>query len=92
MLRQIGTRTVRAASTVSINMADHGVAIMALNAPPVNTLNATLCSEISSSINSIVSDKASAIVLTSAKPGVFSSGLDIFSMYDKENDLISAFF
>jgi enoyl-CoA hydratase/carnithine racemase len=74
------------ASTVNVTMADHGVAIMSLNAPPVNTLNAQLLGDIKSSIDSIVSSKSSAIVLTSAKPGVFSSGLDIFSMYGKSDE------
>ena len=100
MLCRVGKSCVRAASanasanvtpSVNVTMADHGVAIMALNGPPVNTLNAQLLGDIKSSIDSLVADKASAIVLTSQKPGVFSSGLDIFSMYDKQEDDLRAY-
>jgi len=67
-------------------MAPGGVALMTLNNPPVNTLNAQLLGDIKTAVDQVVADKGAAIVLSSAKPGVFSSGLDIFSMYGKTDD------
>ena len=72
-------------------MADNGVATLALTSPPVNTLNAELLSSIAESIKAISADGAKAAVLTSGKPGVFSAGLDIMSMYGRNDDELRAY-
>jgi 3,2-trans-enoyl-CoA isomerase len=69
-----------------VNVADNGVATIALASPPVNTLNAELLASIKGSIDQVVADGAKAAVLTAAKPGVFSAGLDIMSMYGRTDD------
>jgi len=69
-----------------VSVADNGVATLALAAPPVNTLNAELLSSIKTSIDQVVADGAKACVVTSARPGVFSAGLDIMSMYGRTDD------
>ena len=89
--RQISRTLARAASTVNVTMAPHGVALLQLANPPVNTLNPTLLADIKTTVDDVIKDKASAIVISSQKPGVFSSGLDIFSMYGKSDDELRAF-
>ena len=93
--RMFSQQTVRRVaarmSSVKIDMMPHGVASLAFNAPPVNTLNKQLLSDIKTSVDQVVADGASAIVFSSAKPGVFSSGLDIFSMYGKSDDELREF-
>ena len=89
--RQISKTLTRAASTVNVTMASHGVALLQLANPPVNTLNPTLLADIKTTVDDVVKDKASAIVISSQRPGVFSSGLDIFSMYGKSDDELRAF-
>jgi len=74
-----------------VQMADNGVATLALTSPPVNTLNAELLSSITNSVNEITKDGAKAAVLTSARPGVFSAGLDIMSMYGRSDDELREF-
>jgi len=88
--RQISKTLTRAVSTVNVTMAPHGVALLQLANPPVNTLNPTLLADIKTTVDD-VKDKASAIVISSQRPGVFSSGLDIFSMYGKSDDELRAF-
>ncbi|CBY37812.1 unnamed protein product [Oikopleura dioica] len=89
--RQAVSRVAARMSSVKIDMMPHGVASLAFNAPPVNTLNKQLLSDIKTSVDQVVADGASAIVFSSAKPGVFSSGLDIFSMYGKSDDELREF-
>ena len=89
--RQFSKHVTRAASTVNVTMAPHGVALLQLANPPVNTLNPTLLADIKTTVDDVIKDKASAIVISSQKPGVFSSGLDIFSMYGKSDDELRAF-
>lgn len=69
-----------------VSVTDNGVASIALASPPVNTLNAELLASIKDSMDQIVADGAKAAVLTAAKPGVFSAGLDIMSMYGRSDD------
>ena len=57
----------------------------------MNTLNAELLSSITNSINDITKDGAKAAVLTSGRPGVFSAGLDIMSMYGRNDDELRAY-
>ena len=57
----------------------------------VNTLNAELLGSITTSINEVVADGAKAAVLTSGRPGVFSAGLDIMSMYGRNDDELRAY-
>ena len=89
--RQISRTLARAVSTVNVTMAPHGVALLQLANPPVNTLNPTLLADIKTTVDDVIKDKASAIVISSQRPGVFSSGLDIFSMYGKSDDELRAF-
>ena len=89
--QQTMRRVAARMSSVKIDMMPHGVASLAFNAPPVNTLNKQLLSDIKTSVDKVVADGASAIVFSSAKPGVFSSGLDIFSMYGKSDDELREF-
>ena len=74
-----------------VSVADNGVATLALTSPPVNTLNAELLGSITNSINEVVADGAKAAVLTSGRPGVFSAGLDIMSMYGRNDDELRAY-
>merc|ERR1711931_272641 len=85
------TGSILARSKCIVQMADNGVATLALTSPPVNTLNTELLSSIAESIKAISADGAKAAVLTSAKPGVFSAGLDIMSMYGRNDDELRAY-
>merc|ERR1711970_1651505 len=54
-------------------------------------LNAELLASIKGSSDQVIADGAKAAVLTAAKPGVFSAGLDIMSMYGRNDDELRAY-
>ena len=87
MLRNLRTSFFRyfsnsvSTKTVNVKIAENGVTTLALNSPPVNTLTRQVLDDLTSSIEYVVSNNGTGIILTSEKPGVFCSGLDIFTIH-----------
>jgi len=99
MLRKFITPTInlskRAASSkiiTEIHPENDEVAVVKMNAPPINALSRPFLQELEQAIDSLEKDEdIRAMVLTANKPGIFSAGLDIFEMYGKDKDSLAAF-
>lgn len=68
-------------SLVNVDVNDKGVALVALNRPPVNSLNYELLEEFHRTLVKLETDRCRGMILTSTSPTVFSAGLDILEMY-----------
>ncbi|XP_021077299.1 enoyl-CoA delta isomerase 1, mitochondrial [Mus pahari] len=61
-----------------------GIAVMKLRNPPVNSLSLEVLTEFTISLEKLENDKSvRGVILTSERPGVFSAGLDLLEMYDR---------
>merc|ERR1712173_224207 len=84
----------RAASSIitDIHPDNDEIAIVKMNAPPINALSRPFLHELEQAIDKLEKDEdIRAMVLTANKPGIFSAGLDIFEMYGKDRDSLGAF-
>merc|ERR1712173_427462 len=84
----------RAASSIitDIHPDNDEIAIVKMNAPPINALSRPFLHELEQAIDKLEKDEdIRAMVLTANKPGIFSAGLDIFEMYGKDRESLGAF-
>ena len=84
----------RAASSIitDIHPDNDEIAIVKMNAPPINALSRPFLQELEQAIDKLEKDEdIRAMVLTANKPGIFSAGLDIFEMYGKDRESLGAF-
>lgn len=80
------------AKFVAVNVDDKsGVATLALQRPPVNSLNLDVLKEISSSLTELEKSKCRGLILTSNAKTVFSAGLDILEVYKPSLDRLTDF-
>jgi len=91
MLRKIVRPVVRCASQspiiTSLHPENDEVAIVKMNAPPINALSRPFLADLYSAIDELEKDEdVRAMILTANKPGIFSAGLDIFEMYGKDRE------
>jgi len=91
MLRKIARPIVRCASQspiiTSIHPENDEVAIVKMNAPPINALSRPFLADLEKAIDDLEKDEdVRAMILTANKPGIFSAGLDIFEMYGKDRE------
>lgn len=71
---------------------ENGIATVAMNRAPVNSLNLELFTDLSTSIKAINADKSiKGFILTSASPNIFSAGLDLTEMHNPEEKRLRAF-
>jgi len=84
------SRTVfRSASTLSVA---NRVATVSLSNPPVNLLSRDVLKSLKEHFDSIPRESdIDGIVLTSARDGIFTGGLDIFELYDKSDESLRAY-
>lgn len=68
-----------------------GIATVALNRAPVNSLNLELLQAISKSLEDLEDTKCRGIILTSTSDTVFSAGLDITEMYKPDQTRLRDF-
>ena len=77
---------------VQTEMSKHGVAVVRLANPPVNILTGEMADEIVNTFGSLAADfETKAVVLTSAKDGVFSAGLNINEIVDPKKGAFTAY-
>jgi 3,2-trans-enoyl-CoA isomerase len=89
-----GVVSKRAASQIitELHPENDEVAIVKMNAPPINALSRPFLAELEAAIDTLEKDEdVRAMVLTSQNPGIFSAGLDIFEMYGKDQESLGAF-
>jgi len=99
MLRRFLKPTVssfskRAASSIITEMHPENdeVAIVKMNAPPINALSKSFLAELELAIDTLEKDEdVRAMILTANRPGIFSAGLDIFEMYGKDKESLGEF-
>lgn len=96
MLRKIARPIVRCASQspiiTSLHPENDEVAIVKMNAPPINALSRPFLADLEKAIDDLEKDEdVRAMILTANKPGIFSAGLDIFEMYGKDQESLGAF-
>ena len=79
-------------SLVTIDHGESGVAKLLMNRPPVNSLNLELLQGLRASLEEVHADKSvKGLVLGTAKPGIFSAGLDITEMHDPDEARLNEF-
>lgn len=66
---------------VNVDVNDKGIAVVALNRPPVNSLNFELLEAFHQTLVQLETNRCRGMILTSTSPTVFSAGLDILEMY-----------
>lgn len=84
----------RAASQIitEIHHDNDEIAVVKMNAPPINALSRPFLAELEQTIDKLEKDEdVRAMILTANKPGIFSAGLDIFEMYGKDKESLGAF-
>jgi len=90
--RQFTQRRAASKIITEIHPENDEVAIVKMNAPPINALSRQFLKELEDSIDALEKDEdVRAMVLTSQNPGIFSAGLDIFEMYGKDKESLGAF-
>lgn len=69
-----------------------GVSLVKLARPPVNSLNTKLLTDLREAIKGLEADKSvRAAVLTAAQGSVFSAGIDIMELYQREPQQMRTF-
>ncbi|XP_072015692.1 enoyl-CoA delta isomerase 1, mitochondrial-like isoform X2 [Amphiura filiformis] len=69
-----------------------GVSVIKMDNKPVNSLSTPVLMEMANALDKLESDSSCrGVILTSANPGIFSAGLDIFEMYQKSPDQTNHF-
>ncbi|XP_050422918.1 enoyl-CoA delta isomerase 1, mitochondrial-like [Adelges cooleyi] len=68
-----------------------GIATVALNKPPVNSLNLEFLNEFKTQIHQLQNDKARGMILTSSLQNVFCAGLDITEFYKPDLSRLAEF-
>mmetsp|Transcript_11951 Transcript_11951/g.24261 ORF Transcript_11951/g.24261 Transcript_11951/m.24261 type:complete len:297 (+) Transcript_11951:94-984(+) len=69
-----------------------GIATVTLNRPPVNSLSLEMFQAISTAVRQVETDSSmQALVLQSAKPAVFSAGLDLMEMHNPDEQRLREF-
>lgn len=75
---------------LTIHEHDHGVRELQLDRPPVNALNPELVDTLNEAMTRAIDDRTRAIVL-SGRPGLFSAGLDVPELLERDADGMRAF-
>merc|ERR1719259_1510193 len=85
-------RTVRRlnSSLIKVNIKDE-VATLELNNPPVNILTRSLLEQFPKAFEEAENQGAEVIVIKSAKPGVYSAGLDISELYKPDESKLRSY-
>jgi len=86
-----GKMTIGLVNT-SIHPENDEIAVVKLSAPPINALSKNMLRSLESTVKSLEQEEdVKGFILTSEKPGIFSAGLDIFSMYGKNREELTEF-
>ncbi|KOC60150.1 Enoyl-CoA delta isomerase 1, mitochondrial [Habropoda laboriosa] len=70
---------------------DTGIATVSMACPPVNSLNRELLNTLNTSLKNIQNQKCKGVILSSSLPNVFSAGLDIMEMYDRNEKQLTEY-
>ena len=68
-----------------------GIATISMANPPVNSLNKDLLSALKTSLMDVQQKQCKGVILTSSLPMVFSAGLDIMEMYNRNEKQLTEF-
>lgn len=86
-----GKMTIGPVNT-SLHPENDEIAVVKLSAPPINALSKKMLRSLETTIKSLEQEEdVKGFILTSEKPGIFSAGLDIFSMYGKNREELTEF-
>jgi 3,2-trans-enoyl-CoA isomerase len=82
-----------ASPLVKVTQANPGLAIVEMQSGPVNALSLAHMHALRTTIQELEADsKCNAMILTSARKGIFSAGLDMSEFYNPESiDIVRAF-
>jgi len=80
-----GLRASSSAVLTELHPANDELAVIKMNAPPINALSRPFLSDLQAAIKKVETDEefedCRGFILTSNKPGIFSAGLDITEMW-----------
>ena len=85
---------LRALSSIitEIHPENDEIAVLKMNAPPINALSSNLLKELEESIQTLEQNEdIRGMILTSAKPGIFSAGLNLFELYNNDEESLVKF-
>nr|XP_003702020.1 PREDICTED: enoyl-CoA delta isomerase 1, mitochondrial-like isoform X1 [Megachile rotundata]XP_012137726.1 PREDICTED: enoyl-CoA delta isomerase 1, mitochondrial-like isoform X1 [Megachile rotundata]XP_012137727.1 PREDICTED: enoyl-CoA delta isomerase 1, mitochondrial-like isoform X1 [Megachile rotundata]XP_012137728.1 PREDICTED: enoyl-CoA delta isomerase 1, mitochondrial-like isoform X1 [Megachile rotundata] len=74
-----------------IHENETGIATISMANPPVNSLSKELLNALNKSLMDVQQKQCSGVILTSSLPTVFSAGLDIMSMYNKNEKQLTEY-
>ncbi len=69
----------------------NNITVIRLNRPKVNALNREMVVQLSNTLNSLKEDRETEGVILTGLPGIFSGGLDVIDLYDRDRDFMTGF-
>ncbi len=73
-------QSIKRMSSVKVSVDEHGISLVELNRPPVNSLGLEFMQDIIASLDQ-VEKESKGLILTSTSKSVFCAGLDLTEMY-----------